>query len=369
MIVIVAYENYPDGSPGAFRVASFAGAYVDFGYDVVVIHKGESVVVKNNPQEVSFYNKNKYRKYFCFTNQVIKQLNELKETKQLEAVITFGLFRKVTRWCNKHKVVCATDEVEWYSKEQFKHWYLSYSYWTKEREIHYLVKNKCRVICISSFLKDYFESHGSKAIQIPIVSKETVPFVERKEDLRTINLIYAGSHLLMDNIPIVIKSLIRLSEEERKRISFTIYGLTEKAIYQFLTEEEIKLTKNCLKILGRRPNKEILDAYKSSHFTILLRNPLLRVNKAGFPSKIVESMRMGIPILGNYSSDLNEYLIDGKNAIIVHELSEEGIAKALCSALHLTLEQMFLLRKNAWETVRLKLQSKRFKNQFIEIIK
>ena len=369
MIVIVAYENYPDASPGAIRVASFAGAYVDFGYDVVVLHKGKNVVAKNNPQEISFYKKNKYRKYFCFTNQVVKKLNELNETGQLEAVITYGLFRKVSRWCKKHNVVCVTDVVEWYSKEQFKYWYLSYSYWTKEREIHYLVKNKCRVICISSFLKDYFERYGSKAMQIPIVSKETIPFIERKEDLRTINLIYAGTHLLMDNIPMVIKSLILLSEEERKRISLLVYGLTEKNIYKFLTEEEIQITKNCLRIFGRRPNKEILDAYKSSHFTILFRNPLLRVNKAGFPSKIVESMRMGVPILGNYSSDLSEYLIDGKNAIIVHELSEEGIAMALRSALNLTLEQMFLLRKNALETVKLRLHPDLFKEQLLKIIK
>ncbi len=43
MIIIVCYENFPNGSPGAIRVNSFAQAYVKFGYEVAIIHKGEYV--------------------------------------------------------------------------------------------------------------------------------------------------------------------------------------------------------------------------------------------------------------------------------------------------------------------------------------
>ncbi len=183
-----------------------------------------------------------------------------------------------------------------------------------------------------------------------------------------VNIIYAGSHLLMDNIPLIIKSLSVLCDEERKRICLTIYGLSKELIYTYLSDEEIQKTQETLNIRGRRHNKEIIEAYKSSHFTILLRNPKLRVNMAGFPSKAVESMRMGVPILGNYSSDLTKYLVSGENAIIVEELCEKALVSAFKSILQLSSEQMASLRKNVIETVNTKLSLEAFKSEFIEII-
>lgn len=366
MIVIIAYEDYPDKSPGSIRVKTFANAYLNFGYEVIVIHKGQNVVKKKNYEEISLYDTNRYIQYTYFSCRAIKKL---KKFQKIEAVITYGVFTKVEHWCKSHNIIYVSDVVEWYSKEQFKHWYLSRAYWFKEREIRYLTKNRCRVICISSFLQNYFKNNGNKVVNIPIISEHIHSYQKQYENLNIIHLIYAGSHLLMDNIPLIIKSIAQLSDEERKHICLTIYGLKETAIQKYLTKEDIIATKDCLRIMGHRPNTEVLESYKSSHFTILLRDPSLRVNMAGFPSKIIESMGMGVPILGNYSSDLNKYLIDGENAVIVKELSVQKIVTSLRSLFCLTPEQMSLLRINALETIKLKFNPDLFKDQFINIIK
>ena len=42
------------------------------------------------------------------------------------------------------------------------------------------------------------------------------------------------------------------------------------------------------------------------------------MTSAGFPTKFVESITCGVPVITNDTSDLNEYAVDGRNAIILH---------------------------------------------------
>lgn len=88
MIVIVTFEDYPDGSAGAIRCKSFANAYTKFGYEVTVIHKGqfEKDVC---PRVISCYDANKYKKYFCFERNVISHLNKLQKDNTIEAVLFY----------------------------------------------------------------------------------------------------------------------------------------------------------------------------------------------------------------------------------------------------------------------------------------
>ena len=46
---------------------------------------------------------------------------------------------------------------------------------------------------------------------------------------------------------------------------------------------------------------------------------------AGFPTKFVESISCGVPVIMNDTSDIRQYLSDGKNGILI-ELSSDNIA-------------------------------------------
>ncbi len=368
MIVIIAYENYPDGSAGAIRCESLAQMYVDLGYDVLVCHKGMYTNL-GNPQVASFYRENKYIKFFCFSRFIVRKLNLLKQTKKIDAVISYDtIFKPVCRWCIQNNVVHICDIVEWYSKEQFHRWYLSIPYWKKEWDIRYLVKKKFNIIGVSSYLAKFFKDKGCKSVCVPIVGNDTKVCQRTDEDVSVINIIYAGSHLLMDNIPLIVKSLSILREEERRRICMTIFGLSEDAIYAYLSEKEINNTKSILKIKGRKPNSEVVEAYKTAHFTIMLRDPELRVNKAGFPSKVVESMKMGVPMICNYSSDLDKYLVAGENCVNIRDLTQESLCAAFRRILEITPSEMSKLRLNAASTISKHLTPMAFKTQLIEIL-
>ncbi len=367
MIIIVCYENFPNGSPGAIRVNSFAQAYVKFGYEVAIIHKGEYVSY-GAPEVYSCYHKNKYKKFFSFSDSAINTIEKIRASQNVEAVISYGLFEKIHKWCNKNKIPFIVDVVEWYSKEQFPRWYLSLGYHMKQHEIKTIARKKINVIAISSYLQNYFIKNGCKSVRIPMVGNDVVPQKNTIDDLTKINFIYAGSHFKMDNIPMILKGLALLSANELKRISFKIYGIESNLVYSSLLANEIIALKNVIHVYGRCPHEEIMNAYKTSHFCIVLRDPNLRVNRAGFPSKVVECMKLGVPVICNYSSDLDKYLIDNYNSIIVKELTPEALAIIFRQTLLISDVKMKELRNNAISTVNHKLNISEFKEQFIDII-
>ncbi len=374
MIVLITYENYPDGSPGAIRNVSLAKAYNQLGYRVTVLHKGKYSDTKDSPRVISLYNSNHYKKYYQFGKQVLYHLNVLQKQEAIEAVIiyslsTFSANLKVQRWCTKNNILCIYDVVEWYSKEQI-HNLSGYIAYTKKNIFNRLIiTKKQRVIAISSYLENYFSHKGCKVVRIPIIKEKTNFEVDKYEqDVSTFHFTYAGSHLLMDNIPLIIKAIAKLNDLDRKRIIFTIYGLTEQQVCQYLSHDDIIKTKNCVRFMGCCSNDEVLKAYKNSHFTILLRNPQLRVNQAGFPSKVVESLSQGVPVLCNYSSDLHLYLENNKNASIVDELQEDSLVKAFRTILQLEQYQILSLRQNAIRTVNTMLNYESFNAQLKEII-
>lgn len=367
MIVIVTYENYPDGSPGAIRCKSFAEAYIKLGFEVVVIHKGQ-FEQKDNPVAISCYDSNRIKKYFGFSNKVINRLDELKKRDSIQAVLTYGFFSRVNRWCRRNNVVNVVDVVEWYSKEQFKKWYLSYNYFEKQLEIRKIIKHKTNVIAISTFLEKHFRKNNCKTVRIPIISDEFVTEHGVLPKMDTINLIYAGTHVLMDNVLLVLKSIISLPDNARKRIKFSIYGLNRDILMESFSQLEQSIIDKCVRFYGKRPNSEILDAYKKSHFSIFMRDPELRVNKAGFPSKVIESMKMGVPVLCNYSSDLSLYLKSRYNSIVVDNLTENNIREVLHQVLALSPSDYANIRKNAITTVQNKFNSESFSNSFREIL-
>ena len=367
MVVFVTYENFPDGSPGAIRCKSFVDAYLKLGYDVTVIHKG---ILQNEyyPHFLSCYKPNKLKKLLLFERTVKKHLEQLKRSSTIDAVIIYGFFSEIIRWCRKNNIIYVTDVVEWYSKEQFKWGKFSLSYILNQRNIRRITNSNANIIAISSYLEEHFKRHGHKTVRIPIMTSVSNNLVSKRMSMDKIKIIYAGSHLLMDNVIMVIKAISCLEEKLRERILFTIYGISQEQICKYLTDKEKRILDSNVKIKGRKPNKVILEDYKLTHFCIVLRDPELRVNKAGFPSKVVESMKMGVPVICNYSSDLNLYLKDGVNSILVKELSLKSLIETINRILEIDEDKYEFLSRNCLQTVEKKFNISTYSNECTTII-
>ena len=81
---------------------------------------------------------------------------------------------------------------------------------------------------------------------------------------------------------------------------------------------------------GRVDHKKVLQIVKQSNWAIILRDNN-RVVQAGFPTKLVESISCGTPVLVNDFSNIRDYL-DSNNSILIDNLNdiEQSLVRACC---------------------------------------
>jgi glycosyltransferase involved in cell wall biosynthesis len=91
----------------------------------------------------------------------------------------------------------------------------------------------------------------------------------------------------------------------------------------------------------------VLDNLKKSDFTVLLRSETARNTKAGFPTKVIESISTGTPVIMNYTSDLVSFFHDGKECIQVKGYTAKAFCDALRQALSLSKEERIQMSENA----------------------
>ena len=102
---------------------------------------------------------------------------------------------------------------------------------------------------------------------------------------------------------------------------------------------------------GRVPEDQLPRIIASASFGVLLRDEA-RWSKSCFPSKMPEFSALGVPMLCNLSSDLDSYLRDGENSIIVPNVSVEGFCSALHKALRLSPDGFQSMRVQAKDLAR-----------------
>ena len=98
--------------------------------------------------------------------------------------------------------------------------------------------------------------------------------------------------------------------------------------------------------LGRVPQDKVAEYVAMADFSVLLREPAHFAN-AGFPTKFVESMANGTPVIANLTSDLGLYLQDGVNGLVCADHSVDAFVATLRRALALTKEQKCGMRNAA----------------------
>jgi glycosyltransferase involved in cell wall biosynthesis len=98
--------------------------------------------------------------------------------------------------------------------------------------------------------------------------------------------------------------------------------------------------------------EEVLRLLQDADFSVLIR-PTGGYADAGFPTKVPESLAAGCPVLGNITSDLGTYLIDGQNAVVCSvasgssEVSVVAVRQAILRIIGMTAEERLAMRLRA----------------------
>jgi len=358
-ILLCSHFKFPAGCAGAVRHEKFAQMLKQLGHEVFVVGLG-----KHNHFQTELYKDISYTSLRYASSNIIgkiytriafwKNLKRIIKTYSPDCILMDDLRPYVTvqlkRYCKKKHIRLIHDSVEWYSPEQFRWGKLSLGYIKKDMLNKRLIDKSCSVIAISQFLHRHFSKKGIPSVNIPIVIAPEDLQSEKISDGLT-HFTYAGQAGKKDYLHVMVEAFSQLTDDEKEKIKFHIVGCTyEQLVASGIPKAQLDSLSACLSIHGRVPRSEVLELLKQTDFTVLMRSPTQRYAKAGFPTKMVESLSTYTPIICNLTSDMALYLQDGDNALVVEDCSAHALITQIRRAIAMQAETKTAMQQNAGAT-------------------
>lgn len=319
-IIYIGGFEMPDKNAAAQRVVANAMTLQELGYEVSFIGptKDSANVVRefngfkceyiDYPQKILQWIK--YITTFVSSKKIIESKPDYVILYNFPAVASL----KILKACHKRGIKVIHDLTEWETS-------VGWSPREVIRKIdinlrmHYCMKKMDGVIAISKYLYDYYSRYTKTILVPPTVNLESQKF-NRDRQLsanRLVQLVYAGSIGAgnKERLDHVIETVSKVDS-----LKLIVVGITANQYQQAYGD----LPADCNNIIfkGRVSHQEAVRIVCNSDFQMLIRENTLK-NKAGFPTKFVESMSCCTPLIATVSSNICDYLVDGKNGFIVDE--------------------------------------------------
>ena len=357
-VLMVVPSNFPNGDAGAVRDMSFANIFKELGYEVYLIGAGRQEA-EGDYNGVHFYSVYReahsrvdHLKRFATSGKAyMSVVQKLVKKNGFPSVIyindvSHGAINRLRKIAQNNDIPILHDSTEWYSPCEFTRGKRDIQYILKDRLNRKVIREPIRVIGISNYLTEYFKGRGLKSERIPVIMDVVNTRVSSNTDDK-IKLIYAGSPANKDYLKEVIDGIILLPEEKHSKFEMHILGVNEEQIKRISGLQKIP---ECIKAYGRVSRERVEDVMMGMDFSVLLRPSEERYAMAGFPTKSVEAMTHGVAMLCNISSDLDMYLRDEENAVIVDGYTAEDFSKAMSRLLSLNRTTIDKIKNEARKT-------------------
>lgn len=343
-ILYIGGFELPDKNAAAHRVLSNAKALREIGYETVFI--GVSKEIASDVELISTQAKyeefkayaipyprsiSEWKRYLTDASRYIELANTI---EHLKAIICYNfqsvVLNKIRKYCKREGLRCIADVTEWYSGSgrslPVRILKAADTFYRKR-----VVQKKLDgLIVISRFLENYY-GECKNVIYIPPLTdfRQKMKPSEKPTKLSTpLRLIYAGSPGLKDRIDLLIMALSQV----KRNVHLDIVGITKEEYLKLHPEHKTgKYLRPDIMFHGRLSYNKTLEFVRQADFSCFFREHN-RVSEAGFPTKFVEAISLGTPVITNKSSNIEDYLQDNANGILLESLSINKIAKAIDNA-------------------------------------
>jgi len=212
--------------------------------------------------------------------------------------------------------------------------------------MRYWVPKAGNVIAISSHLQDEFEKRGCNVVRVPpLIQSNEFYSDEGHASESKLRLVYAGSPGSKDLLNTVIESVLRI-DPSGQRLVLTILGPDVKEVSEYAALATRGIPP-CLEPMGPVSHEKAIAAVRNADFSVLIRRPN-RVSNSGFPTKVVESLMVGTPVIANLTSDLRLHLADGVNAMLAKGFDAESLSFQMSRSLELSVSKKNEMRRAAY---------------------
>ncbi|RYU44048.1 glycosyltransferase [Aliivibrio finisterrensis] len=345
-VTIVGPFLYPWGQASSRRVHGLARSLaVNFDVDIIC---GNTKNIKSDEDEGIRYQGVGYEtgsetylsKFIRVIGQnAIKTVGALRrKSNKPDFIIVYGghfLFMlPLLFWAKINDIKIIVDVVEWYDKNQLTGGRYGPVHINAKLALKYVYPRVDGIIAISSYLNSYYEKKGLHTIVIPPISN-----FQSCRTQQTLNqprkLIYSGYPGIKDNIHVVIEAL-KVINNDNIKLELLILSPKINSNYTHLSFVDV---------ITNIDQKNVAKYLSQADFSLMFREDKV-FTKAGFPTKFVESMCVGTPVIGNITSDLDRYLINGETGFISSTLDVNEIVEIFNNVVQLNVLEMQILREN-----------------------
>lgn len=358
-VVIVCNHTIPTEHPNGIRMLNIGLMFQMIGYQVYLfgIDNGKNRELKYKGIICRILHEKsghgllaKSERSLAFKKFIQKELIQIEPSIIVSNLYNCRAQRELIRYSRNKHIPMIESVCEWYDINNFNGIARKISLINNRYSLRCQFPRIKNVIVISTLLRNYYLKHGCNCLLIPtnVDPNDYSSLCTHSYDEK-VRIAYAGKPAKKDLILNAITAISSLSEKERKKVAFDIYGITREQLTDTgISPDTIMLCGDSLHFHGKIPYSEVRNKVNEADFTILLR-PQKRYANAGFPTKIGESMACGTPVITNLTSDIGMYIHDGKEGIICKSENPNDCADAIRRVLTLTEDEKSAMRRFAHE--------------------
>lgn len=325
-IIYIGGFELPDKNAAAQRVMTNAVILRELGYDVVFIDidreckedilKTKRVCGGFDRWSVKYSNKRLYsssdfKKVYGKYNDVAGVI-----AYNYPAAALYGILR----FCRRSKIWCAADCTEWYGALAEDMITRAVKGVDSYFRMNIIQPRLDGVIAVSRYIYNYYSKRTNTVLLPPLVDARDEKWHGKNIGERLVFSFVGTLGVEKDRPNYMVEAFSKIKSD----YVFNIVGIPEEEYTAHYPEhrELIKQMRGKIIFRGTLPHKKALEFVKNADFTVFCRDKT-RMTNAGFPTKFVESITCGTPVITTRTSDLGEYLKDGENGFFVDSIEDD----------------------------------------------
>ena len=370
-IIYTGSFRFPDGDAGASRVLGIGKSLRAAGYDVIFagweergrhqdlqkvgyVYQGFSYIPQGDLPSTSVSPLRRLVRFIKYGQNTLRWI-ETQDLGGLKAIIVYHggswFINRLYTLCRRRGIRLIVDCTEWYASQSLPGGKLGVPFLDNELRMRLFNVTASRVIAISSYLARYYLQRGCHVLRVP-------PLVDLDEEKWQLNphvpvdgnnlqIVYAGTPGKKDLLGNALRGLNTL-REEGLLVKLHLVGPSREDVSECLGSDApvLNMMADLLIFHGCLPQSDVPQLLSTADYSVLLR-PLERYAQAGFPTKLVESLAAGVPVITNSTSDISEFVRDGIEGILLTDHSPAAFVAGVKRVLSLPLAQKDAMRRNA----------------------
>lgn len=250
----------------------------------------------------------------------------------------------LVRWAHGHGAAVAADVVEWYDSSHLPLGRYGPYAWDNHLMMTRSLRRVDGAIVISRFLEAHLRSLGvTRLVRVPpLADRRAAEVVDTATRDDRVRLAYCGNPGRKDRLDLVVRAIAEV-DPKGERVRLDIAGVDADQLTLMYGLDALPQGVNAW---GRVPHVRALDLLGSADFMPLVREDE-RFAQAGFPTKVVEALSLGVAPWVNLTSDLGEHLTDGVNAVVILGSDQVSVTESLRRLVALPRPEVDALRSAA----------------------